>query len=176
ITLAFGAKKPCHLLYPARAYCGDVHLMDVRIADAAILAQQPQTFENGPALWGGIFPQARFDQHKYSRGAVAIVAGPPLATGAARLAARASLRVGAGAVTLFAEPRAAAECAAHSTSVMVRAIEAPSSFADALAGARLKSVVVGPGGGVGEWTKSQVSVVAQSAAAGVYDADALTSF
>ncbi len=176
ITLAFGAKKPCHLLYPARALCGEVIVIDVRIADAAILAQRPQTFENGPALWGGVFPQVRFDQHKYQRGGVAVVAGPRLATGAARLAARSALRVGAGAATLYAEPDAASECAAQSTAVMVRTIAEPDELARALGEGKTKAAVIGPGGGVGERTEKLARTVAASAAAAVFDADALTTF
>ncbi|MBI1392337.1 MAG: NAD(P)H-hydrate dehydratase [Alphaproteobacteria bacterium] len=174
LTLAFGAKKACHLLYPARGKCGEVVLMDVGIAPRAILAQGPRTFENGPAIWGGTFPRLTPSVHKYDRGGVAVAVGPALATGAARLAAHGALRVGAGAVTLLGDAAAAAICAGQVTSAMVRAIDTPADFGDFVAADRVRAAVIGPGTDVGERTRNLCA--AASGAGRVLDADALTSF
>ncbi|MEL6388396.1 MAG: bifunctional ADP-dependent NAD(P)H-hydrate dehydratase/NAD(P)H-hydrate epimerase, partial [Pseudomonadota bacterium] len=58
------------------------------------------TDDNGPHLWLDQLPRPNTDSHKHSRGHLACVTGGASQTGAARLAARAGLRVGAGLVTL----------------------------------------------------------------------------
>ena len=69
----------------------------------------PKTFENGPALWLARYPWPRPAGHKYSRGH-ALVLGGAVMTGAARLAARAAQRVGAGLVTVAAPEALAGLC------------------------------------------------------------------
>ena len=61
--------------------------------------------ENDPDWWLGAFPRPGLESHKYTRGH-ALVAGGAVMTGAARLAARAAARLGAGLVTVAA-PEAA---------------------------------------------------------------------
>ena len=56
--------------------------------------------KNSPELWINQFPCPGDSDHKYSRGLVVINSGPVFKTGAARLAGRAAMRVGAGAVRL----------------------------------------------------------------------------
>lgn len=89
ITLAFGALKPAHLLFPAAGHCGEVHVADIGIvcdSDVHVAAM--------PLLGS---PDA--SSHKYTRGLVAVVAGSM--GGAAELAARAAQRSGAGYVRLI---------------------------------------------------------------------------
>ena len=97
-------------------------------------------------------------------------------TGAARLAARAALRVGAGLVTLASPREALAVNAASSLAVMVRPVEGAGELAAMLADTRLNAVVLGPGGGVGEGMRAQVAAALDGERAVVLDADALTSF
>jgi hydroxyethylthiazole kinase-like uncharacterized protein yjeF len=114
--------------------------------------------------------------HKYERGHAVMVSGGLSTTGAARLAARAALRAGAGLVTL-ASPRAAlAVNAAASLAVMVRAVDGAVELTALLADKRLNAVVLGPGLGVGEGTRALVLAALDGARAVVLDADALTSF
>ncbi|MGC5393882.1 hypothetical protein ACPXAZ_25100, partial [Escherichia coli] len=80
-------------------------------------AIKPDTFANGPALWRGRFPTPDAEAHKYVRGHAVVVSGGPESTGAARLGARAALRVGAGLVTLIGSPAATAINAVHDTAV-----------------------------------------------------------
>jgi len=103
-TVTFFRKKPAHLLLPGRLHCGRVRVADIGI-DASVLDEiKPRTFENTPQLWRQAFPVPRTEAHKYARGHVLAVSGDIAATGAARMAARAALRAGAGLVTL-ASPR-----------------------------------------------------------------------
>ncbi|MEW5964946.1 MAG: NAD(P)H-hydrate dehydratase, partial [Pseudomonadota bacterium] len=134
------------------------------------------TFANALALWREAYPWPSLDGHKYSRGHAIVVSGPAERTGAARLAARGALRVGAGLVTV-ASPRAAFPVnAAHLTAIMLEPFEVPGGLADTLAVARRNALLIGPGTGVGAPTRQMVEIALQSEAAVVLDADALTSF
>jgi hydroxyethylthiazole kinase-like uncharacterized protein yjeF len=175
-SVTFFRRKLGHVLLPGRAYAGTVRVADIGIADRVLDQVRPQTFANGPALWGHAFPVPRLEGHKYSRGHAVIVSGDLSFTGAARLAARGALRAGAGLVTL-ASPRAAlAVNAAASLAVMVRAADGPDELRALLADARVNAVVLGPGLGVGANTRALVMAALEGERAVVLDADALTSF
>jgi len=171
LTVTFFRKKPGHLLLPGRALCGEIVLADIGIPDAAA---DTQLFENTPALWR--YPHPKAASHKYDRGHAVAVSGGATATGAARLAARGALRVGAGLVTVASPPGALAVNAAHLTAIMLKPFEGAAGLADMLADKRLNAVVIGPGLGVGGETRALVDVALKSGAAVVLDADALTSY
>jgi hydroxyethylthiazole kinase-like uncharacterized protein yjeF len=175
-SVTFFRRKPGHLLLPGRVHCGRVRLVDIGI-DAEVLDQiQPQTFENDPEFWAGTLPVPRIDGHKYARGHAVVVSGDIAATGAARLAARAALRAGAGLVTV-ASPRDALPInAAALTAVMVRTADTSAEFAELIADRRLNACVIGPGAGVGQRTRDIALAALSAKRAAVLDADALTSF
>jgi len=175
-TITFIARKPGHLLFPGRAYCGQVHVAEIGVADAHVAPIRPSVFENHPALFAAQWPLLTFASHKYSRGAVAVVSGPRLRTGAARLAAVAALRSGAGAVTLLSPADAANENAAQLTAVMLKECEDATAVSQALSDPRFTAAVIGPGAGVGEPTRDKTAAILRSRAGAVLDADALTSF
>lgn len=177
-TVTFHARKPAHLLFPGRALSGAVDVVDIGLSDEAAAKSGSQTFENHPALWGGLFPRPGWAGHKYHRGAVMVVSGGPLNTGAARLAAEGALRIGAGLVTMLSPPDAAAAHAAHLTAIMLRMAASADEIAAHLGDAeRIRMcVVVGPANGVGAPTRANTMAVLKSKAAAVLDADALTSF
>jgi hydroxyethylthiazole kinase-like uncharacterized protein yjeF len=142
-----------------------------------VLAQlQPRSVLNDPALWRSHFPLPRADGHKYSRGHAVAVSGGVITTGAARLAARAALRAGAGLVTIASPREALAIHAAANTAVMVRPVDGAGELTTFLADRRLNAVVLGPGGGVGRPMREQVLAALAGPRAVVLDADALTSF
>ena len=147
-SVTFFRLKPGHLLLPGRARCGRLALADIGIDAAALAAIAPRAFLNAPAIWRAGFPprapartNIRADRRWCSRAR--------RRTGAARLAARAALRVGAGLSTLASPLDAVAVNAAHSTAVMVAPFDGPAGFAELLADARRNAVVMGPGAGVG---------------------------
>ena len=174
LTVTFFRKKPAHLLLPAALKCGDVVVADIGIPETAISAIKPKLFENGPALWR--YPWPKSESHKYARGHCVVVSGPAHATGAARMAARGALRVGAGLVSVASPPDALAINAAALTAIMVKPCAGASGLAELLKDKRFNAVVVGPGCGVGSATKKLVAAALASGAACVLDADALTSF
>ncbi len=176
-SITFFRKKPGHLLLPGRVHCGPVEVADIGIPREALDEIAPQTFENLPALWAHAFPVPGIDGHKYSRGHALVGSGGIAATGAARLAARAALRAGAGLVTVASPPAALAVNAAALTAVMVRAVDTAQEYYDLLlADPRFNACVVGPGFGVGERTREIVAAILSARRACVLDADALTSF
>jgi NAD(P)H-hydrate epimerase len=161
---------------PGRMKCGDIVLAQIGIPDAALETIKPAIFENGPDLWGKEFSRLDPLGHKYARGHALIVSGPAHATGAARLAARGALRIGAGLVSVASPPDAMAVNAAHLTSIMVKPFADAAALAGLLADKRFTAAVIGPGCGVGAQTQELAAAVMKSGAAAVLDADALTSF
>jgi len=171
LTVTFFRKKPGHLLLPGRALCGETVVTDIGIpAEAA----NTQLHENMPALWR--FPWPQLEGHKYSRGHCVVVSGPAHATGAARLAARAALRVGAGLVSVASPPDAVAVNAAHLTAIMIKPFHGAAELGALLSDRRLNAVAMGPGLGVGKDARELVATVLRSGAAAVLDADAISSF
>ena len=171
LTVTFFRKKPGHLLLPGRALCGEIVVADIGIPPETA---EVTLHENSPALWDYPWPKA--SAHKYARGHCVVVSGPPHATGAARLAARAALRVGAGLVSVASPPAAVAVNAAHLTAIMIKPFEGADGLAELLADKRLNAVALGPGLGIGGETRALVDAALKSGAAVILDADALTSF
>jgi ADP-dependent NAD(P)H-hydrate dehydratase / NAD(P)H-hydrate epimerase len=175
-TVTFFRKKPGHLLLPGRNHCGPVEVAQIGIVDGVLAAIRPSTWENDPALWAGRFPVPAASGHKYSRGHAVVVSGKRAHTGAARLAAMAALRGGAGLVTL-ATPRDALDInAAASLAVMVRPVDTAAEFAAMLSDPRFNAVAIGPGAGVGDHTREMALAAVAGRRSAVLDADALTSF
>src|SRR5215471_5734144 len=175
-TVTFFRKKPGHLLLPGRSLCGEITVSNIGIPDNVLETIRPRTFENDPAEWRNKFPWPAVGHHKYSRGHAVIVSGPAHATGAARLAARGALRVGAGLVSVASPPDAVGINAAHLTAIMVKPFDGPKGLSALLADKRFNVVALGPGLGVGERTQDLVAAALASEAAVVLDADALTSY
>ena len=175
-SVTFFRRKPGHVLLPGRLHCGNVRVADIGIPASALERVRPQTFANGPALWGSTFPLPRLQAHKYSRGHAVVVSGDLSFTGAARLAARGALRAGAGLVTLASPGAALAVNAVATLAVMVRAADSPDELGRLLGDHRLNAIALGPGLGVGANTRALVEVALDGERAVVLDADALTSF
>jgi NAD(P)H-hydrate epimerase len=175
-TVTFFRRKPGHLLLPGRLLCGEVTVADIGIPDAVLTTIRPHTFHNAPPLWERVYPRPTLDAHKYTRGHVVAVSGPPFATGAARLGARAALRIGAGLVTVVGTAEATHVNAHHLTAVMTAVVPDAAALTAFLADTRRNSVLIGPAAGVGPETADAVRAVLATPAAVVLDADALTSF
>ena len=175
-TVTFFRRKVGHLLLPGRTHCGPVEVADIGIRPDVLAKIRPRAFANDPVLWRAQFPFPRIDGHKYSRGHAVVVSGHQSTTGAARLAARAALRAGAGLVTVGSPRDALAIHAAANMAVMVRPVDGAEELKAYLTDRRLNAVVLGPGGGAGPGLRDQVLVALAVDRAVVLDADALTSF
>lgn len=142
VTVTFARLKPGHLLLPGRALCGELVLADIGLPAEALArgleGEEPRSFRNAPGLWRLPAPEA--DAHKYRRGHV-VVAGGAM-PGAARLAASAARRAGAGLVTLAAtSPEAARVFASGEPGIIVADPPAKALLADG----RRNAWVIGPG-------------------------------
>ena len=177
-TVTFLCKKPGHILFPGRAFCGLVSLVDIGIELSPFEEGQEISFENHPRIWAPAFVRPGPMTHKFERGHVFVVSGGPLNTGAARLSASAAQRAGAGLVTLASPGTALGVNGTHLTSIMLAHIEDGEALS-ALLSARenYRNVcVIGPGAGLHEGTKEKVRAVLSSPAQAILDADALSVF
>jgi len=180
-TVTFFRLKPGHVLLPGRAVCGEILLRQIGIEPGVLTEIAPKTFLNGPDLWRDARPQPRIDGHKYSRGHLLVASGPMTRTGAARLAARAGLRAGAGLVTLVSPADALAVNAAQLTAIMLRAADGAAQWRELLADRRFNACVFGPAFGTGPDTRVLAETLLAAATPErplglVLDADALTAY
>ena len=128
LTVTFGTLKVAHLVDPASAACGVVHLVDLG------LDLPPPTVE---ALQPGdvrrLLPRPARDAHKYTRGVVGVRAGSALYPGAARLCVAGAASGLVGMVRYVGD----AADAVHA------------DFAEVVGEGRVQAWVVGSGGGDG---------------------------
>ena len=175
LTVTFTRKKPGHVLLPGRELCGETVVADIGTS-AALLERLPvETWENDPALWRGDLPQLRASGNKYSRGHALLWGGYPT-TGAARMAARAAARAGAGLTTIAVPLEALPIYAAALTSIMVRAAPTPADLDELLADKRFNALLIGPGAGVDAATRARVLAMLATRRAVLLDADAISAF
>lgn len=170
VTATFVRKKPAHVLEPCRTLCGDVVVLDIGAPAEAVAERGIRFWENDPDLWSLPWPQV--EAHKHARGHVMVVSGPAGSTGAARLAARAALRAGAGLVTVLSPPGAMRENAAHLTAIMLTEVRDPGALLAASAGAH--AIVIGPAAGVTTRAREALLALLGAGKPLVIDADGLT--
>ncbi|SON56032.1 Nicotinamide nucleotide repair protein [Hartmannibacter diazotrophicus] len=175
-SVTFFRRKPGHLLLPGRVNAGRVVVADIGIKPSVLGAIRPMAAANHPDLWKDKWPRKSIAGHKYSGGSAVVACGGVEATGAARLAAGAALRAGAGLVTVTAPGEALPLVAGFLAALITRRCDDPDRFGELVSDPRLTAIVLGPALGVGEATRQMVRLALGTAAAVVLDADALTSF
>ncbi len=169
-TVTFHRKKPAHVILPGRDLCGEIVVVDIGLE----APKSARLLENGPGLWADRMVWPTAVSHKHARGRMIVVSGDVAATGAARLAARGALRIGAGLVTLLTPPDALLVNGAHLEAVMLRPFETDIELE--AAAATVDAAVIGPAAGLNESTVSNLFALARTGAGLVIDADALTVF
>jgi ADP-dependent NAD(P)H-hydrate dehydratase / NAD(P)H-hydrate epimerase len=175
LTVTFFRKKPGHLLLPGRLLCGEVVVADIGIPPSVLENIVPNTFENDPALWLSDLPRPHDGGNKYTRGHALIFGGYPM-TGAARMAARAAARAGAGLTTIAVPEFSLPIYATALTSIMVQPLAVPEDFDRLLGDRRLSALLIGPGAGAGKATRARVLAMLGTGRPTVLDADAITTF
>ncbi len=175
LTVTFDSPKLGHYLAEGPDHCGRLVVADIGLAPfRASLAADAVTLVD--ALPPQVIARLRKGQgHKYSHGHALVLAGGAGQGGAARLAARAALRIGAGAVTLGCPDAAMPENAAQLTAVMLHAVADGADLSALLAARRIAALCLGPGLGMGPREAGLVAAaLAADGPALVLDADALT--
>jgi ADP-dependent NAD(P)H-hydrate dehydratase / NAD(P)H-hydrate epimerase len=175
LTVTFFRKKSAHLLQPGRRLCGDLVVADIGTPASVFDHIKPNTFENDPVLWANALPVLHPEGNKYTRGHALIWGGWPT-TGAARMAARAAARVGAGLTTVAVPEVALGVYAATLTSVMVSPVASDLDLELLLSDKRFVGLLIGPGAGTGADTCARVLAMLKTGRPTVLDADALSAF
>jgi NAD(P)H-hydrate epimerase len=124
-------------------------------------------------LWQ--LPRPALGGHKYSRGYLLIRGGGEM-SGAARLAARAARRVGAGMVAVAAPEAARLAYLADQPGLILRGCDSEEGFAAVLEDRRIHALLVGPGNGRGPETRAAAVAALATGRPTLLDADALTVF
>ncbi len=169
-TISFLRPKFGHLLFPGKAHCGQLHLINSGILEATVSALRVKYWQNEPFYWRSLFPRPKTSDHKYSRGHALIFGGDRM-TGAARLTARAARRTGAGLVTIASHDQVRSVYQ-YDTGVIVDSWE---NWDKLLNDPRIGTVAIGPGAET-TMLKSYVISLCKYKKRMVLDADVLTAF
>ncbi len=179
LTVTFQCAKPGHYLGTGAALTGNLAVRSIGIekelADLCSRQLPCSLVAPGAITSAGLAKSDPF-KHKYDYGHVLVLSGGRGRGGAARLAARAALRVGAGLVTIGVEDRAIGEHAAQLNAIMLAAIDGETMLQQLLADRRINSLCAGPGLGTGPDARKLVLRLLQSGRSLVLDADALGMF
>ncbi|WP_394152610.1 NAD(P)H-hydrate dehydratase [Loktanella salsilacus] len=169
LTVSFHRAKRGHMLGAGPAMCGQLVVSDIGLTEPAgadvchLVTAQGLA---GHLMKGG--------GHKYDYGHALILSGGVGKGGAARMAARGALRIGAGAVTVGCPPAALIENAAQLDAVMLRRVPGADALNAVLTDKRINALCLGPGLGTGAREADLVRAALMAGRGLVLDADALT--
>ena len=175
LTVTFFRAKPGHYSLAGRRLCGEILVADIGIPTVVLDEIRPILWKNGPALWTSLLRRNEIADHKYRRGHLTILGGAN-ATGAARLAALAARRTGAGLVTIAAPRTAVPIYQSAEPGNLVAESNGDDDFERLLADERRNVILIGPGSGRNERTRRAVLSTLGLRRPVVLDADALTVF
>ncbi|MEO5365822.1 MAG: NAD(P)H-hydrate dehydratase [Magnetococcus sp. WYHC-3] len=181
-TVALGAEKVGHRMWPGAGYCGRIEVANIGVPRHLIHQQSHRVERNIPESIA--VPLRPADGHKGTFGHLLILAGSVGKTGAAVLTAQGALRAGAGLVTVAMPAPAQAQAAAQLTEAMSLPLPADEQgrlHEDALVTLsslpfRPTALAIGPGLGVSAATWPVIrGLLLQLDLPAVLDADALNA-
>jgi len=161
-TLTFIALKPGLLTLDGPDHCGEISVADLAL-DLKKLAR-PMAWKVSPALFADVLRPRPRNFHKGTAGSLGILGGAAGMTGAALLAGRAALKLGAGRVYVGM---------LEETSIDPGAPELMLRHPDDALGQDLDAAVIGPGLGQSGRAEALLGAVLASDMPCVLDADAL---
>ena len=191
LTVTFQQPKLGHMLGRWNEDCLRLTVVDLGIGcngntQCQLLDENVARFELR-AFWN----RKLSSRHKYSHGHALVLSGGSGKGGAARLAARGALRIGAGLVTVGCPEEALTENAARLDAVMLAPMQGADELQAELDQRKVKAICIGPGFGLGgrlrEFLKSILTkptersriksgTACSKRPRAVLDADALTEF
>lgn len=171
LTVTFFRRKQGHLLLPGRDLAGEIVVSDLGVPGSVYASIPASIFANSPELWENAFPWPAAGSHKYTRGHAVVLGGTAI-TGAARLAAHAAQRIGAGLVTIAAEPSVVPIYASWRADLLVAPVASSDDFRALLADRRKNAVLLGPGSGADQRLVDAISAALDAGKSLVLDADA----
>lgn len=181
LTCTFHGPKQGHFLADGPQYCRQLHTVFIGLEslEADYEPSKPAT-----TLLQGDFARLmtkaylpKLQGHKYDYGSALVLSGPKGRGGAARLAARAALRVGTGLVTLGTPSDAMADHNSLPDAIMLRDLDDAAALTEFVeADERISSICLGPALGVDDAAKEKVVAALQTKRAMVLDADGLSLF
>lgn len=183
-TVAFTEITRALVLFPAAMYAGEVVVADIGIpAELADVTDAPEIWTAGE--YASLLPVPSPETHKNARGRLLVIAGSTHFPGAAVLAARGAMRMGAGYVTLAVPEPVVSLAQAHLVAAPVVGLpgsggktfsSAAAAVAIDLAG-EYDAVLLGPGITVADGAAAMARKIASALRKPlVIDADGLNAF
>jgi hydroxyethylthiazole kinase-like uncharacterized protein yjeF len=160
-TITFIGLKPGLLTLDGPDCCGQLSVAELQVDPSSVRAGG---WIAEPALFAGTLKSRPKNFHKGMAGSLAVIGGASGMAGAALLAGRAALRLGAGRVYVGM---------LEEQSVDLQAPELMLRHPDDVLGLDLDAIVIGPGLGKGERAEALLAAVLASDIPCVLDADAL---
>lgn len=153
------------------AYAGEVVSNDLQLPAELMSLVEPIAKKIHMSSYANYLKPRTRDWHKGLSGHVLVVGGDVGYTGAARMAAEAALRVGAGLVSVATRPEHASLISVACPEIMSHGVLTPTDLEPLLSKATM--VVLGPGVGQSDWAKQLWSHVIKCGLPIVLDADGL---
>ncbi|MEZ5579518.1 MAG: NAD(P)H-hydrate dehydratase [Candidatus Competibacteraceae bacterium] len=170
-TLTFIGLKQGLFTGQGPACCGDIGFADLDVPPDIYPALHPASWRYDGEDLPALLPRRRRSAHKGHFGHVLVVGGDLGMAGAARMAAEAAARCGAGLTSIATRAAHAGLQAAVRPELMFHGVETPAELTSLLD--RATVVAIGPGLGRGAWGRTLLHAVLASDKPLVVDADAL---
>lgn len=180
ITVSMALPKWCHVFYPAKNNVGELYIADIGIPPSVL--SQDNVMLDMLEDYDIVLPFRYADSHKYDNGKVGVLAGSNGYTGAAALAAQATMKMGAGLVIIGVPESINNVLEQKLTEVITRPLpETPEKTIGQVSRGRIKDLLewsdvlaIGPGLGRSEEVqKTVIDILRDFDKPIVIDADAL---
>ncbi len=172
-TMTFIGLKAGLLTGAGRDHTGEIYFNDLGAPPDIYAKVQALARRLTEQSLYGLLPPRRRDMHKGDAGHVLVIGGDRGMPGAARLAAEAAYRAGAGLVMLATHPEHPAQIGASRPEIITYGVSSAAELRPLLA--RADVIAVGPGLGRREWGSALFGAALDASIPMVVDADALNS-
>jgi ADP-dependent NAD(P)H-hydrate dehydratase / NAD(P)H-hydrate epimerase len=171
LTVTFVGLKQGLFLGQGPDFTGDLVYAGLDIPADCRAAEAPALRRIDEAALRRLLPPRRRSAHKGDFGHLLIVGGGPGMAGAARLAAEAALRCGAGKVSVASAPASCGVVVGGCPEAMCHGVERPADLAPLIE--RATVLAVGPGLGTGDWSRALFEAALAAKRPVLVDADGL---